>query len=124
MWPTSEVGAGGVFRVDYDAVTHTAAEQRSLRNELIRCRDERRDAQLPAGALGRILPSEDLLRAVGLADEATRRRMWIEAHRCRDLHETLREFRNDVQAVDADVADLFRSLLGELGAVGAPGGIA
>lgn len=114
MWPTSEVGAGDVLRVDYDAVTHTAAAQRSLRNELIRCQDERRDAQLPAGALGMILPSEDLLRAVELADQATRRRLWVEAHRCQDLHETVRSFRNDVEVVDTDVADLFAALLRSL----------
>lgn len=110
MWPTSDLGTGGVFWVDYDAVTHTAADQRSLRNELIRCQDERRDAHLPAGALGRILPSEDLLHAVELADRATRQRMWTEAHRCQDLNESVRAFRNDVRAVDDDVVDLFGSL--------------
>lgn len=114
MWPTSQLDAGGVLRVDYDAVTQAAAAQRSLRNELIRCQDERRDAQLPAGALGTILPSEDLLEAVRTADRATRRRMWVEAQRCQDLHEDLRAFRNDVQAVDADVAAVFASLRGAL----------
>lgn len=114
MWPTSNLGTGGIFRVDYDAVTRTAAAQRGLRNELIRCQDERRDAQLPAGALGQILPSEELRAAVELADRATRRRMWEEAHRCQDLHESLRSFRNDVLAVDGDVADTFEALLGSL----------
>ena len=111
MWPASNLGTGGIFQVDYDAVTQTAAAQRSLRNELIRCQDERRDARLPDGALGKILPSEDLRHAVEIADGATRRRMWDEAHRCQDLHETLRAFRNDVQVVDGDVADGFESLL-------------
>lgn len=114
MWPTSTVGAGGVLRVDYEAVTHTAAAQRGLRNELIRCQAERRDAQLPAGALGKILPSEDLLQAVGAADEATRQRMWGEAHRCQDLHEIVRLFRNDVRDVDGDMADVFTALLRSL----------
>lgn len=114
MWPSGNLGTGGIFLVDYDAVTHTAAAQRSLRNELIRCQDERRDAQLPSGALGRILPSEELCGAVQDADRATRGRMWDEAHRCQDLHETLRAFRNDVQTVDGDVADRFDALLGHL----------
>lgn len=114
MWPTSDLGTGSVFWVDYDAVTRTAVDQRSLRNELIRCQEERRDAQLPAGALGMILPSEDLLLAVELADEATRQRMWDQAHRCQDLNETVRAFRNDVQAVDDDVVVLFGSALRSL----------
>lgn len=114
MWPTSNLGTGGIFLVDYDAVTHTAAAQRSLRNELIRCQDERRDAGLPTGALGTILPSEELRGAVDDADRATCRRMWEEAHRCQDLHETLRAFRNDVQTVDGDVAEVFDAMLGLL----------
>ena len=112
MWATSTPGDGGIFLVDYDAVTHTAAAQRSLRNELIRCQDERRSAQLPAGALGTILPAEELRAALDLADEATRRRMWEEAHRCQDLHETLRAFRNEVHTVDGDVAESFDALAG------------
>lgn len=114
MWATSTPVAGGIFQVDYDAVTHTAAAQRGLRNELIRCQDERREARLPVGALGKILPGEELRAAVDLADRATRRRMWEEAHRCQDLHETLRAFRNEVQTVDGDVADSFDALAGFL----------
>lgn len=114
MWATSTPVPGGIFQVDYEAVTHTAAAQRSLRNELIRCQDERRAAKLPAGALGMILPSEELREAVDLADDATRRRMWEEAHRCQDLHETLRAFRNEVQTVDGDVAESFDALAGFL----------
>lgn len=114
MWPTGNLGTGGTLLVDYDAVTRTAAAQRSLRNELIRCQDERRDAKLPAGALGMILPSEELRTAVDDADRATRRRMWEEAHHCQDLYETLRAFRNDVQTIDGDVADRFDAMLGLL----------
>ena len=113
MWP-SEESAGGLMRVEYDALSHAAAEERALRNELIRVQDERRAAALPPAALGRILPSEELLAAVARADEVTRRRLWDQAHRCQDLHETLRAFRNDVRRVDEDVADRFEALLGTL----------
>jgi hypothetical protein len=113
MWP-SEQSAGGLMRVEYDALSHAAAEERALRNELIRVQDERRAAALPPAALGRILPSEELLAAVARADEVTRRRLWDQAHRCQDLHETLRAFRNDVRRVDEDVADRFEALLGTL----------
>ena len=82
-----------------------------MRNELIRVQDERRATALPPAALGRILPGEDLLAAVARADEATRRRVWDQAHRCQELHETLRAFRNDVRLVDEDVAGRFESLL-------------
>lgn len=110
MWPSNEQSAGGVMRVEYDVVSRAAAEERAVRNELIRVQDERRATALPPAALGRILPSEDLLAAVRRADEATRRRLWDQAHRCQDLHETLRDFRNEVRVVDADVADRFESL--------------
>jgi hypothetical protein len=112
MWPSSEQTSGGLMRVEYDALTRAAAEERAVRNELVRLQDERRDAALPPAALGRILPSEELLAAVGRAGEATRRRLWDRAHRCQDLHETLRAFRNDVRLVDEDVAGRFESLSG------------
>lgn len=110
MWPSSELSAGGLMRVEYDVVSRAAVAERALRNELIRVQDERRAAALPPAALGRILPGEDLLAAVGRADEATRRRIWDQAHRCQELHETLRAFRNDVRRVDEGVADRFESL--------------
>jgi hypothetical protein len=110
MWPSSELSAGGLMRVEYDVVSQAAVAERALRNELIRVQDERRAAALPPAALGRILPGEELLAAVGRADEATRRRIWDQAHRCQELHETLRAFRNDVRRVDEDVAGRFESL--------------
>lgn len=110
MWPSSEQTSGGLIRVVYDAVTRAAVEERAVRNALIRVQDERRDAALPPEALGRILPSQDLLAAVGRADAATRHRLWDQAHRCQDLHETLRAFRNEVRVVDEDVAGRFDSL--------------
>jgi hypothetical protein len=111
MWPREQSG-GGLMRVEYDAVSHAAAEERAVRNELIRVQEERRAVALPAAALGRILPSEELRAAVGRADEATRRRLWDQAHRCQELHEMLRAFRNDVRDVDADVAERFEALTG------------
>ncbi len=110
MWPSSEQTSGGLMRVEYDALTRAAAEERAVRNELIRVQEERRDAAVPPGALGRILPSEELLTAVLSAGEATRHRLWDQAHRCQDLHEVLRDFRDDVRLVDEDVAGRFESL--------------
>lgn len=115
MWPSSDNPSGGVMRVEYAVVSHAAAEERAVRNELVRVQDERRAAALPPAALGRILPSEDLCAAIDRAGEATRRRVWAEAHRCQDLHESLRAFRNDVRSVDEDVAGRFEALLGALG---------
>ena len=117
MWPSEQSG-GGLMRVEYDALSQAAAEERALRNELIRVQDERRAAVLPPAALGRILPSEELLAAVARADEVTRRRLWDQAHRCQDLHETLRAFRNDVRRLDEDVADRFEALRGGAGMSG------
>lgn len=110
MWPIEQ--SGGLMRVEYDVLSRAAAEERAVRNELIRAQDERRATALPAAALGRILPSEELLAAVGRADEATRRRLWDQAHRCQELHETLRAFRNEVRSVDEDVAGRFEALRG------------
>jgi hypothetical protein len=114
MWPSEQSG-GGLMQVEYAAVSHAAAEERGLRNELIRVQDERRAAALPSAALGRILPGEELCAAVEHADEATRRRLWEHAHRCQELHETLRSFRHDVRRVDEDVAGRFEALLAALG---------
>jgi hypothetical protein len=110
MWPSEQ--SGGLMRVEYAVVSRAAAEERAVRNELVRVQDERRATALPAAALGRILPAEELLAAVERADGATRRRLWELAHRCQELHETLRGFRNEVRTVDEDVADRFDRLLG------------
>jgi hypothetical protein len=110
MWPSEQ--AGGLMRVEYDALSRAAAEERAVRNELVRAQDERRATALPAAALGRILPSEELLAAVDRADEATRRRLWDQAHRCQELHETLRAFRDEVRSIDEDVAGRFESIRG------------
>ncbi|WP_056887910.1 hypothetical protein [Nocardioides sp. Soil777] len=112
MWPSEQTG--GLMRVEYDVLSRAAAEERAVRNELIRVQGERRATALPAAALGRILPSEELLTAVDRADEATRRRLWDQAHRCQELHETLRAFRNEVRSVDEDVAGRFESIRGAL----------
>ena len=112
MWPSEQTGR--LMRVEYDVLSRAAAEERAVRNELIRAQDERRATVLPASALGRILPSEELLAAVDRADEATRRRLWDQAHRCQELHETLRAFRNEVRSVDEDVAGRFESIRGAL----------
>lgn len=113
MWPSSEESAGGLMRVEYDVVSRAAAEERALRNELIRVQDERREAVLPAAALGRILPGQEVLAAVARVDEAVRRGVWDQAHRCQELHETLRDFRTDVRLVDEDVAGRFESMMSE-----------
>ena len=110
MWPSEQTG--GLMRVEYDVLSRAAAEERAVRNELIRAQDQRRATALPAAALGRILPSEELLAAVDRADEATRRRLWDHAHRCQELHEALRAFRNEVRSVDEDVAGRFESIRG------------
>jgi hypothetical protein len=112
MWPSEQTG--GLMRVEYDVLSRAAAEERAVRNELVRVQDERRATALPAAALGRILPSEELLAAVDRADEATRRRLWDQAHRCQELHETLRAFRNEVRSVDEDVAGRFESIRGAM----------
>jgi hypothetical protein len=114
MWPSEQSG-GGLMRVEYAVVSRAAAEERAVRNELIRVQVERRAAALPPAALGRILPGEELCAAVERADEATRRRLWEHAHRCEELHETLRSFRHDVRRVDEDVAGRFEALLEALG---------
>ncbi|WP_457207152.1 hypothetical protein [Nocardioides sp. P5_C9_2] len=124
MWPadgetasgeTASGGPAGLMRVEYDALSRAAVEERAVRNAVIRLQEERREAALPPAALGRILPSEELVAAVRHADDAVRRRLWDQAHRCQELHETLRAFRNDVRLVDEEVAGRFESLAGFLG---------
>lgn len=115
MWPSGEQASGGVMRVEYDALTRAAVEERAVRNALVRVQKERRGATLPPAALGRILPGEELLAAVRRADDAVRRRLWDGAHRCQDLHETLQEFSDDVRLVDEDVAGRFEAQVRSLG---------
>jgi hypothetical protein len=112
MWPSSDQTSGGLMRVEYDALTRAAVEERAVRHALARVQEERRAAALPPAALGRILPGEELLAAVRHADDVFRHRLRDQAHRCQELHETLRAFRDDVRLVDQDVAGRFESQVG------------
>lgn len=100
---------------EYDSMTQVAAEQRRARNTLIKLQDDRREARLDAGALGKIVASQDLLATFRRVDQATRAGIWDVAHRCEDLSDGVREIRNLFRWVDEAVAEHFEALQGVAG---------
>lgn len=96
---------------EYGAMTRAAADQRHARNTLIRIQHDRREAGLDPDALGRILPSREVVETFRRVDRATRAAIWDAAHRCEDLSDGVREVRELYRSVDADVAERFAALL-------------
>ncbi|CAA9392253.1 MAG: hypothetical protein AVDCRST_MAG60-1613 [uncultured Nocardioides sp.] len=96
---------------EYGAMTRAAADQRHARNTLIRIQHDRREAGLDPDALGRILPSREVVATFRRVDRATRAGIWDAAHRCEDLGDKVREVRDLYRCVDADVAERFEALL-------------
>lgn len=97
---------------EYDAMTRVAADQRRARNELIRVQQQRCEAGLDVGALGKILPAHELVAAFRNVNRATRAGIWGVAQHCEDLSDGVREVRNLYREVDEAVAERFEALLG------------
>lgn len=103
---------------DYPAMTRAAAAARQARNELIRVQHRRRDTNLDPDALGRILPSRDIIAAFEEANAATKACLWDVTHRCEDLSDGVRDVRDHFRDVDEAVATTFERLLVRVREVG------
>ncbi len=97
---------------EYGAMTRVAADQRQARNELIRVQQQRCEAGLEVGALGKILPAHELVAAFRDVNRATRAGIWDVAQHCEDLSDGVREVRNLYREVDEATAERFEALLG------------
>ena len=97
---------------DYAALTRAAADQRDARSTLIRIQQDRGEAGLDPGALGKILPAHEVVATFGAVDRATRAGIDDVAHRCDDIGAALLEVRRLYRSTDSAVADRFDALLG------------
>lgn len=102
----------GTFLVRYDALEQAAEAQQDAATYTQKIEQARQGAVLDPGALGKILPSEEIVAGFREATEETRASLEAMTETCEALAETLLAVSGHFRDIDQAIADQFNQMLG------------
>lgn len=102
----------GTFLVSYDVMAQAAEDQEEAASYTLKIEQVRQGAVLDRGALGKILPSEEIVTGFQEATDETRASLEALVETCEALAETVTLVSEHFRQVDQAIADQFNQMLG------------